>query len=91
MNHKIEIPEMYLVHIAACGRMGSDELMDLMKHWAYSECIKLGLKDKVDAAQKDKIKQLRGRLSNVLGDDAIVKIDKALKDATGWIIKNASK
>jgi len=91
MNHKIEIPELYLVHIAACGKMGSGELMNIMKHWAYNECKRLGLKDKVDAARKDNISQLRERLKNTIGNKNMSKIDEALRDATGWIKNQNNK
>ena len=80
MEYTIKIPEIYLIHIAATGKMGSGDLMDNMKFWAQRECDRLGLKNKVREAQTGNIKALRERLNNTLGKDLMGELDQSIKN-----------
>jgi len=86
-KYTVEIPEIYLIQIAACGNMGNGKLMNIIKIWAQKECNKLGLEDKVKKAQKDNLKQLRERMKNILGEKGITKVDLALDNMISKLTK----
>lgn len=65
-SHKVEIPESFLVMIAACGKMGDGELLRFHQFWAQGECSRLGLDDKVREYQKSVVAELKSRLKNTI-------------------------
>lgn len=87
INHKISIPEWYLLTIAVHGNMGDGELPDLMKTWAEKECRRLGLADKVKELKSERLTELKRRLTNTLGADFVgdveMMIEGTMKKLTG--------
>jgi uncharacterized protein (DUF3820 family) len=77
----VDIPENYLLIIAAHGNMGDGELPGLMKVWAQRICQEQGLDSKLRDFQMDRTKELRSRLSNVLGTGAMEEIDASISKA----------
>jgi hypothetical protein len=79
-KHIVEIPELYLIHIAASGKMGTGELLALMRIWAEKECERLGLMPKLREEQKAILKKSHEHLSNALGKENMQKIDTAIEE-----------
>jgi hypothetical protein len=75
----LEIPESYLLHIAVTGKMGSGEVLDLMRIWAEKECVKHGLERKLRKLQVKNLKELNKRLKNTIGDELMGELDSAIK------------
>jgi uncharacterized protein (DUF3820 family) len=81
MTIQVDIPENYLLIIAAHGNMGSGELPDFMKMWAQKICRENGLDSKLRELQIANAKELRSRISNTLGADAMERIDASISEA----------
>jgi len=81
-NHSIEIPEFYLLTIAVYGNMGDGELPDLMSTWARRLCKELSLDDELRKLQEERRLELRRRLQNVLGKDAVEEIETTIDQVT---------
>jgi len=64
--HQVEIPEVYLLAIAI-GSMGDEELLNLIRTWAFEECKRLDLGDSVVELQRKRLAELEIRLKNALG------------------------
>jgi hypothetical protein len=77
----VEIPEFFLLTIAVHGNMGGGELPDIMRVWAQNECQRLGLMDKYVQLQKDRLRELEKRIRNVLGNDAVDKLNSDIRKA----------
>ena len=80
MEYMVKIPETFLVHIAATGKMGSGELLELIRIWAQKECNRIGIEHKVKDAQMQNIKELRERLKNTIGQDLMDELDQSIKN-----------
>lgn len=78
-KHAIEMPEVYLIILAAHGNMGDGEIPTTMKYWAQGEVRRLGLDAKLRQAQDEHSRQLMQRVKNVLGDDGMKAIGASLK------------
>jgi hypothetical protein len=78
-KHAIEMPEVYLIILAAHGNMGDGEIPTSMKFWAQGEVRRLGLDDKLRKTQEDYTKQLMAQLKNTLGDDGIKALGASFK------------
>lgn len=73
-KHTVEIPEFYLLTIAAYGNMGDGDLPKIMQIWAQRECKRLGIESKMIDLQKEHLRELEKRIRNVVGNDAVDKL-----------------
>lgn len=72
----VQIPKHYLVNLATHGNMGTGELPKLMQIWASRQCREHGLHDDVVKALDEKIAQSRKNLTNMLGEEIMIELDK---------------
>lgn len=77
-THSVEIPEGWLVLLAAHGKMGSGDVPRLMQQWAGNQCRVLGIEDKMLEMKAEYTSELRQRLANTLGSDAMSKVDSLI-------------
>lgn len=62
-EYTVEIPEAYLLGIAAYGSLGGSKTAGLTQVWAEKECERLGLHDQLVELQNRNLE----RLSRILG------------------------
>ena len=77
----VEIPRHVLVDIAACGRMGTGEVLVFTRQWAERACLEAGLKEELNKVRVERLEQNRTNLRNLLGDDMMNRIDATIKSA----------
>jgi len=77
----VRIPKSALIDIAACGRMGTGEVLMFTRHWAERACLEAGLKTELDKVRAERLEQNRANIRNLLGDDMMTKIDSHIKSA----------
>ncbi len=77
----VNIPKLWLLHIATYGDMGSGELGEFLKNWAVKTAIENGLSEELETERKTKLKQLGVNLSNILGMDMVRDIQNSVDDA----------
>ena len=82
-KHTVEIPEHYLLTIAAYGKMGDGELPDLMANWVRKMCNNLGLGSELHKLQDERRAELSRRLRNVLGSDFMDKTEAMIEETVG--------
>lgn len=79
-QHQVEIPEIYLLILAVYGNMGDGQIPKFMQDWATRECLRLGLHDKLEKERQERYQELKQRVANVIGAQAIEQIEnEALK------------
>lgn len=86
-NHTVEIPELFLIQIAAAGKMGSGELSAGIRAWAQKECKKHNLEDKLKKQQLCILEQTKKNLENALGKEAMVNINSTIDTLTKHLKK----
>lgn len=87
MSNKIqvEMPDWFLLTIAVHGDMGSGDLSDLMQSWAREQCEKHGLGKRLRELQEENIAELRKRIANVLGRNAVEQLERDIDEAVSII------
>jgi len=75
MSHKIEIPEAFLLILAAHGNMGDGKLPSFMQSWAESECQRLGIQDKMLIEKEKRYQQAVRRAKAILGSNTVAEIE----------------
>lgn len=58
--------------------MGSGDVPRLMQKWAEDQCKDLGIEDKMLEMKAEYTSELRQRLTNTLGSDAMSKVDSLI-------------
>lgn len=81
----VEIPTFYLLTIACYGSMGNGELPKLMQIWAQKLCRELNLSEELKKMQNERLEELRKRIVNVAGEDAMNKIEGEIKMAAQYM------
>ena len=74
----VEMPVEYLLQVAVAGKMGDGELLTLMKVWAEKECVRHGLEQNYLNLVDKRLNEMRARLANVVGKNAMNYIDEAI-------------
>lgn len=90
MTHQIEIPEAFLIILAAHGNMGDGKLPFLMQSWAEQECQRLGIQDKMLQEKEKRYWQVINRAKAILGSNTVDEIENATK-AIAPAVANAMK
>jgi len=85
---RVEIPVTYLLIIACYGNMGDGELPDLMRNWAERKCKELGHAEDLRKMKEEKILTLKTRLTNVLGEKLVGKLEEEIGMAVSLIKKD---
>lgn len=83
----VDIPVSYLLQLAVAGKMGDGELLLAIKQWAENKCIEHGLKENMLTLLDKRLKDMRTRLTNIVGNDLMNEIDVAI-ETTFEKIKN---
>ena len=63
--HVVEIPEAYLLDIAAYGSLGGGKTAGLTQAWAAEECERLGLHDQLVELQQRNLERLSRKLEEL--------------------------
>ena len=86
-NHTIQIPEAYLLILAAQGKMGSGEIPKMMQRWAEEACEQLGLQQKMLDEKRRNYEEVKARAQNILGSNTVAEVENKVAVLAGVLKK----
>jgi len=77
----VKIPKDYLLILAVHGNMGDGEIPDFMRIWAEKTCLQCNMETELRELQSERLKELKSRISKVLGEPAVNQITEECEAA----------